>query len=855
MNSSSKCRPFLSLAFWMALGIPLCAQVTPQMTSGLNWLESQANADGTWSGADDAETFRATAAALETLLRFRPATTDPSPARRELGRTTLNAIESIAAQGRVAPLKGGNLEFPAVFFVSLLDQARNPAQPGAQGGVNAPEGGWGIAAGFGSSTLDTAAALGLLNAVARPGLRVSQHEISASQNQWFRVVLPPGAANARLLVTSTGGVQLRFSRQGIPPTAGSFFSVGSGPTLITANQSGLGPGQTWVRVDGVASGTYSLDLRYEIDGESFDGWNDGLAYLIAAQNPDGGWGLAKGATSSVFVTARVLAALDDFRAHFASSVVTRQGAQYLAAQANPDGGFGTPGSTVAVTADAYQALSAFLPTHASRAAALNFLLNRQAPAGHWNANAYDTARAIGAIQHSLRGTDSDGDGVPDLFDNCPLASNPDQSDADGDGAGDACSGGDADGDGLPDAVELALGSDPLVADSLVAGISDGDLDFSLDGRSNRETLAAGDDLLTPKIPLEAGLNLFTYPVEAAAGFSAYDLLAQLGGSAAVDRILKYDPASGQYLEARYSGSTATGTDFPVAGGDGLMVYLKTPRTTTFTGTVSRHEPELHEGPNLVRIPSLLPGENSFDLFVHLGRQGGVASIQRLLPREGRFQTYTSRDGAPLGQLFDVRPSETYLINMAWVNPRFVITFPAAGAHLSSQPITVTGEVSPGVQSVQVNGVEATVTGGTFTAPGVTLEPGANQIDAIAIASENAYTIRSLTVNFGDAPDFTLVRGGPGVTGTVTVTGDPAIIQQVNSYSVSWTGKPAGIAFDLTNAQFTGPDSISFTYTLSATAGMALGSHSFDVRYILRNGAQELGPVQGAQFSLTVLVVP
>jgi hypothetical protein len=35
--------------------------------------------------------------------------------------------------------------------------------------------------------------------------------------------------------------------------------------------------------------------------------------------------------------------------------------------------------------------------------------------------------------------DDDGDGVPNLEDNCPLVANPGQGDSDGDGAGDACS--------------------------------------------------------------------------------------------------------------------------------------------------------------------------------------------------------------------------------------------------------------------------------------------------------------------------------------------------------------------------------------------------------------------------------
>jgi hypothetical protein len=846
----------LPMVLWLALGSPLAAAVTtPQMENGLDWLEAQVTPDGSWDGNGRAGTFRATATALETLLKFRPETPLASDARRELARMELTTVESIAGQGRVALAEPGGLEFPSGFFVDLIEQARVPARQNAGNTGNAPEGGWGVAPGYGSSTLDTVTALGLLNAAARPGLQVIRQEIAAGESQWFRVILPPEASHARVRVTTVGGVDVRFSNSGIPENSQAFFRVTTGPNIIGSQQSGLRGGQNWIRVTGLAAGTYTVDIRYQIEGEFADAWAEGLAYLESSQNESGGWGLAREMPDSVFVTARVLAALDDFREHFASSIITRNGALHLAALANPDGGFGEPVSSVAVTADAYQALSAFLPQHPARAAALAYLLAKQSPAGDWNGEAYATSRAISALQHSLRDDDADGDGVPDIFDNCRLASNPDQADADGDGQGDACDG-DSDGDGLPDSFELAFGSDPLVADSIVAGIPDGDLDFSLDGRSNREAIAAGDDPLVPRIALIAGLNLFTYPVETAAGFSVYDVMAQLGGATAVDRILKFDPNSGQYLEARYSGTIATGTNFAVAGGDGLMVYLKVPRTVEFPGVVSYRQPELHDGPNLLRIPSLPPGSDSHDLFSILSQQGSVASIQRLLPDEARFETFATRAGAPESPPFSVRASETYLVHMEWAKPRFVIGFPAAGANLSTQPITVTGEVGPGVQSVQINGVEATISGNTFTAPGVELTPGENLIEGIAMAGEEAYSIRSVSVNFGDAPDFTLVRGGPAATGTVTVTAAPELLDQLTRYSVQWTGKPAALQFTLASAIRTGPDTISFSYSVAATPGLALGTHQFTVRYALLNDdEEELGPTQGAQVLLRILVVP
>ncbi|MBI2340409.1 MAG: thrombospondin type 3 repeat-containing protein [Deltaproteobacteria bacterium] len=59
--------------------------------------------------------------------------------------------------------------------------------------------------------------------------------------------------------------------------------------------------------------------------------------------------------------------------------------------------------------------------------------------------------AIGGGRLSRAATldDTDGDGIPNVNDNCSTVENPDQTDSDNDGAGDPCDS-DADGDGVPD---------------------------------------------------------------------------------------------------------------------------------------------------------------------------------------------------------------------------------------------------------------------------------------------------------------------------------------------------------------------------------------------------------------------
>jgi hypothetical protein len=68
-------------------------------------------------------------------------------------------------------------------------------------------------------------------------------------------------------------------------------------------------------------------------------------------------------------------------------------------------------------------------------------------------------------------TDTDGDGILDDQDNCPLIANAGQTDFNADGLGDACS--DVDGDGLSDWLELYFYlTDPQAVDTDANGVPD-----------------------------------------------------------------------------------------------------------------------------------------------------------------------------------------------------------------------------------------------------------------------------------------------------------------------------------------------------------------------------------------------
>jgi hypothetical protein len=81
----------------------------------------------------------------------------------------------------------------------------------------------------------------------------------------------------------------------------------------------------------------------------------------------------------------------------------------------------------------------------------------------------------------------------------------------------------------------------------------------------------------PAFNLSAGLNLIGAPC-APAGYSAYDLLLDIGEPTTVIGVQRFSPQTGTFEVASFTGNQPTGVDFPVEEGGAYIVELYTPRT-------------------------------------------------------------------------------------------------------------------------------------------------------------------------------------------------------------------------------------------------------------------------------------
>jgi subtilase family serine protease/flagellar hook assembly protein FlgD/Tol biopolymer transport system component len=123
-----------------------------------------------------------------------------------------------------------------------------------------------------------------------------------------------------------------------------------------------------------------------------------VAYLLSVQNADGGWGVRPGGASSVQGTIAVLRLASRYPSHEGLTAAVTRGLTWLQQRQNGDGGFGDAGSTVYETAQAVLYLLNTTFPRTDIAQALDYLRSRQLADGSWSESTYQTALAVRALK-------------------------------------------------------------------------------------------------------------------------------------------------------------------------------------------------------------------------------------------------------------------------------------------------------------------------------------------------------------------------------------------------------------------------------------------------------------------------
>lgn len=79
------------------------------------------------------------------------------------------------------------------------------------------------------------------------------------------------------------------------------------------------------------------------------------------------------------------------------------------------------------------------------------------------------------------------------------------------------------------------------------------------------------------VDLNAGLNVVTFPC-VPAGISGYQLLQAIGDDTIVSSLQRYNKGSGLFETAFYHNGQPAGVDFPLAAGEGYLLYMKQARS-------------------------------------------------------------------------------------------------------------------------------------------------------------------------------------------------------------------------------------------------------------------------------------
>jgi len=193
--------------------------------------------------------------------------------------------------------------------------------------------------------------------------------------------------------------------------------------------------------------------------------------------------------------------------------------------------------------------------------------------------------------------------------------------------------------------------------------NDGTVDTDLDGRADALEYADRTIPIQPDFRLRgvAGLNFVSWPVAPAPSLTSADLISQLGGIA--ESIQRIDNPTQLAETTTWDGGSAAGAVFPIVAEEGYMLRLAQAYDGVYAGLVSTADADLGVGVNLVGFNALPSGYSAYQLLVALGGDAVVASVARLDPDTGRFESAIFSGGDPVGFDFSVLQGESYLIHL------------------------------------------------------------------------------------------------------------------------------------------------------------------------------------------------
>lgn len=207
-----------------------------------------------------------------------------------------------------------------------------------------------------------------------------------------------------------------------------------------------------------------------------------------------------------------------------------------------------------------------------------------------------------------------------------------------------------------------LTSDPARQEEPVLGTSLVVWQDSRDGKYQIYTAPFATEALPIEAALKPGFNLVAVGGALAAQYpTASVLIAAKGAELGIDRLLLHDPLHNTYTEA-----TATGGDFTLAKGTGLVVYVRQSGVLKLAESGETATGTLLPGTNEIGILTVPFGYSAYDLMKSVGLDN-IQSVRRFDATSGAWQTVavrtTSAGNGLVGLNFVIQPGDGLVVTM------------------------------------------------------------------------------------------------------------------------------------------------------------------------------------------------